>query len=363
MRRLLASLLLLASPVGAESPSQAAVLQLSEAAVLLSEADTAPDRLAALTETVRAYEAGLAALREGLVASTLRQRDLAAKLAEEEAGLGEFLTLLQTVSRHVEAEALVHPGGALPNIQAGLLVSSMVPELEARAAALEARMGEMAEIAALQTSGMAVLRDGQAGARTARLALAEALKARSDLPPRHATDEAAMQALLESTETLTAFAGMLSRDLGPLNGVPRGAWSRPVVGEVALGFREADGAGLRRSGVVFATEGQALVTAPAPGTVLFEGRVPDQGHVVILEPEAGVLVVLAGLGRSFVQLGQIVDEGAGLGLMGGDLPLPQEKLNDLVRNSGQSRAERLYMEVRQGRSPIDPTALFRPDGR
>ena len=362
MKRLVASVIFACCgfPAVAETATEAATLRLSEAALQLEAAEGAGDRIAALTSTVRAYEAGLAAMREGLVAVTLRERALVAELEREDAGLAEFLTLLQTVSRHVEAEALVHPGGALPNIQAGMLVSSMVPDLQARATALETRLVEVGELRSLQEAGMATLEEGRVGARAARLALSEALTNRTDLPPRHATDDAAMEALLNSTETLQAFADALVREVEAAPEPGSGAWMQPVTGEILRRFDEADAAGVRRPGLIFATPPEALVVAPAAATVLFAGEVPDQGNVVILEPEAGLLVVLAGIGRGFVQSGQIVAKGEGLGLMGGQIPAAQEKLNDLLRNSGLPGEETLYMEVRQGREPIDPTSLMRP---
>ena len=351
-----------ALPASSETATEKAVLQLSEAAAALATAEKAGDRIAALTSAVRAYELGLSGLREGLVATVLRERALKAELATKDAGLAEFLTLLQTVSRHVEAEALVHPGGVLPNIQAGLLVSSMVPDLQARADALADQLAEVTELADLQKSGMDVLEDGRAGARAARLALSEALSNRTDLPPRHATDEAAMQALLNSTETLSAFAAALSQELGALPEVSSETWQVPVLGTILREFDQPDAAGVKRPGLVFSTAENALVISPTAGTVLFSGNVPDQGLVIIVEPEAGLLVVLAGLGQSFARQGQIVAEGEGLGLMGGQPDLAQENLNDLLRKSGLPGEETLYMEVRQGRSPIDPATLLKPGG-
>lgn len=356
----LALVLGFAMPTVAETATEAATLRLADAALQLQAAEGAGDRIAALTSTVQAYEAGLAAMREGLVAAALRERALTAELAEEDAGLAEFLTLLQTVSRHVETEALVHPGGALPNIRAGLLVSSLVPDLQARATGLEARLIEVSELRALQEAGMATLEEGRQGARAARLALSEALTNRTDLPPRLATDEAAMEALLSSTETLSAFAAALAKEVEALPDPAKGAWVAPVRGKILRGFDEADAAGVRRPGLIFATPAEALVVSPAPGTVMFAGEVPEQGFVVILEPEAGLLVVLAGLSQGFARAGQIVAKGEGLGLMGGQTAPAQEKLNDLLRKSGLPGEETLYMEVRQGREPIDPTSLLAP---
>jgi septal ring factor EnvC (AmiA/AmiB activator) len=351
-----------ATPIHSQSATEKAALQLSEAASQLAIAEKAGDRIAALTSAVQAYEAGLSGLREGLVAAVLRERELKADLATKDADMAEFLTLLQTVSRHVEAEALVHPGGVLPNIQAGLLVSSMVPDLQARAEVVASQLAEVAELAALQQQGLETLEDGRAGARAARLALSEAISNRTDLPPRHATDEAAMQALLNSTETLSAFAAALSQELDALPDVSNETWQAPVLGTVLRDFEAPDAAGVSRPGMIFSAAANALVTAPTAGTVLFADQVPEQGIVVVLEPEAGLLVVLAGLGQSFARQGQIVAEGEGIGLMPGDQALAQEKLIDLMRKSGLPGGETLYMEVRQGREPIDPASLLKPGG-
>ena len=339
-------------------PAEAAALRLTEAAAQLEAARGASDRIGALTETVRAYEAGLSAMREGLVSVALRQRSVEAALLAEDAHLAEFLALLQTVSRRGDARALAHPGNALETIQAGLLVSTVVPDLKARAGALEVRYRELSDLNAVLGAGIATLEDGVRGAREARLQLAEALTNRTDLPPRQAMDEAATEALLNSTETLTAFADALaSREIEPAVIEP-GSWRAPVAGEVAAAFGAEDAVGVARPGLVFAAPDEALVVAPADGSVRFSGPVPEQGGVVILEPKAGYLVILAGLERSFVRQGQIVAKGEPIGLMGGKLANAQENLNELLRNGSLLGRETLYMEVRQGLSPIDPASLL-----
>ena len=64
----LALLMGLTPAQAADNPAraaQAAADQLEAATIALQEAESARDRVAALTETVRAYEAGLAAMRDG----------------------------------------------------------------------------------------------------------------------------------------------------------------------------------------------------------------------------------------------------------------------------------------------------------
>ena len=353
-------LMLWAAPLTAEElpAAEEAALRLTEAAALLESAEGASDRIGALTATVRAYEAGLSAMREGLVSVALRQRSIEAALLAEDAQLAEFLALLQTVSRRGDARALAHPGSALETIQAGMLVSTVVPDLEARAAALEARYLELADLNALLRAGIATLEDGVRGAREARLQLADALTNRTDLPPRQALDEAATEALLNSTETLAAFAdALVSKDIEPTSIEP-GSWASPVKGEMTLAFGTPDSAGVVRPGLIFAVPNEALVVAPADAGVRFSGPVPGQGIVVILEPRAGYLVILSGLERSFARQGQIVAMGEPIGLMGGKLANAQENLNELLRNGSLLGRETLYMEVRQGLSPIDPASLL-----
>lgn len=364
MRRqvLIAALLgVLAGGVPAEETgdlARAAAADLATAAESLLAAGTASDRIAALTSTVRAYEDGLAAMRQGLRQAALRERELDAKLSGDDAELGRLLVLLETASKRSESEAVLHPGGALELIRAGTLTAALVPALHARTAALEDAIGELDALILLQEAGMATLEKGLGEARAARLALAEALSERADLPPRVATDDAAMEALVNSSETLAGFADSLLPDEAAGTALPERAWLMPVRGPVLRSYNDADAAGIRRPGWVIATDAEALVTAPASATVRFADAMPGQGVVAILEPQAGALVILAGLGQSFLRRGQIVAAGEPIGLMGGRFDPSQEKLNETSRDSGHFAGETLYMEIRRDRSPVDPADVL-----
>lgn len=348
-------------------PQDAAVLAqeasdaLGQAAEALAEAETASDRIGALTRTIRAYESGLAAMREGLRRAALRERELAAGLTAQDAELGEMLVLLQNVTRRAGAETVFHPGGAQDSVRAGILAASLVPALKERSSALERDLGDLAALRAVQDAGIGVLEDGLEQVRAARLALARAVSDRTDLPPLAATDQAAMEALINSSETLAAFADSLAGDgAGKTPRADAGAWEMPVIGSVLRRFDEADAAGVRHPGWVVATAPEALVTAPAAATVRFAGEVPGSGLVVILEPAPGLLAILSGLGRSLVVRGQIVDTGEPVGLMGIGTAPAQEKLNETSLANGQSGGETLYIEIRQGQAPVDPAAFLRP---
>lgn len=359
---LLAAALALAAPVRAQDAAalaRAASAQLAEAAGLLGEAESAPDRIEALTATVRAYERGLSAMREGLRRAALREREVETALAAEDREIASLLATLQSVSRKGGGERFLHPGDAADTIRAGILTASLVPALQERASGLERRLSEMHDLIAIQEAGIASLEQGAADIRTARKALVDTLAAREGGPREVSTDDAAIEALVNSAETLEAFADSLMPDEVRATWLGDGTWPMPVTGRVLRAYNEADAAGVRRPGWVVATEPRALVTTPVPATVRFAGEIPGQGIVTILEPGPGLLVILAGLDTSFLRREQIVAAGEPIGLMGGTPPPIQEKLNETDPDSGLFGGETLYMEIRQGRTAVDPAGVLR----
>jgi septal ring factor EnvC (AmiA/AmiB activator) len=335
---------------------------LGAASVKLEAAEGARDRIAALTETIRAYETGLSALREGLRRAALSEREVEARLSAEDAELAELLVLLQTVTRAGEGRALFHPGGAVETIHAGLLASALVPALTERTAVLERDLADLEALRTVREAGIATLEDALEDVRTARLSLSRAISERTDLPEPEATDEAAIEALINSSETLAAFADslVLSDETGRGE---RETWSPPVLGELVRTFDEADAGGVRRPGWMIGTKPEALVTAPADATVRFSGDMDESGPVIILETEPGTLAILTGHGRSFVHRDEIVSEGDPIALMGGGGPPAQENLIENALLGGQSRDETLYIEIRQGQAPVDPSTFFSPKQR
>jgi septal ring factor EnvC (AmiA/AmiB activator) len=330
---------------------------LQEAALALSEADGAGNRIAALTVTVRAYERGLAAMREGLRLAALEERAISSALEGRDAELMQLLAALQSIERSGGAAQVLHPDGPLPAIRTGMLASELVPALNTRAQSVARELEGIQDIVALQLAGQAQLEDGLAGIRAARLALSKAVSNRSDLPQAAATDDAAMEALINSSETLAAFAdNFVTASQG--SDAAGESWALPVVGRILRDFNEADAVGVRRPGWIIATNAAAIVTTPVAATVRFAGALPDFGKVVILEPRAGELLILAGASDLFVTRSQILALGEPIGLMGGDFAREQEKLIESEQGSGQPGRETLYIELRQGREAVDPGSRF-----
>ena len=89
----------------------------------------------------------------------------------------------------------------------------------------------------------------------------------------------------------------------------RGSLPLPVLGALLRRFNEADAAGINRPGVLFAVQPRALMTAPWPASIRCAGPLVDYGNVIILEPQADYLLILAGAGDLFVTAGELVPVG------------------------------------------------------
>lgn len=345
---------------GAIAAARTAAEDLRGSIAALDAAQRASDRVAALTATIGAYERGQGALREGMRRLTVREAEIAAGFAARQDEIARLLAALATIERSEEPLLFVHPEGALAAARTGMVLAEVTPALQASAAALAADLAELTSLRALQGEVGQMLAAGLASAQEARTALSRAVAERKDLPQRYLQEPAELQALLAAAETLDGFALGLA-DMETDIGAPmadfaaaKGQLPPPVLGRVLRGMNEADAAGIRRPGIILATEPGALVTAPWAATLRYRGPLLDYGNVMIVEPATGYLLILAGLGTVFGETGDVLAAGAPLGLMGGVAENPPAA----QQGGGASRSETLYMELRQGKVPVDPAEWF-----
>ncbi len=342
---------------------------LETASLRLNEAKSARDRVAALTDTVRAYEDGLTALRDGLRAAAIRETELSRKLAAQEQDVARLLGALTALGGAAQPQTLLHPDGPLGTARSGMLLAAVTPGLAAEAMRLRSDLEEVTALRRIQENAANTLRDGLTGAQSARTALSQAIADRTDLPRRFSEDDVRTAILIAATETLDGFASGLTQiteDEVPQN-LPRianrkGSLALPARGVVLRRAGEADAAGVTRPGLVLATRPRALVTTPTPATIRYNGPLLDYGLVSILEPQADLLIVLAGLDVVYGEAGEVLPEGSPVGLMGGVDAAATELLSPSLDESGErggaERTETLYIEVREGNTPVDPLTWF-----
>lgn len=373
---LLAGLLAPVSPVFANSAktdsdvasARAAADNLRSAIAAINAAKTKDDRVEALTQTIRAYEEGLAALRAGLRSAAVREAEIRAKFNAKREEIGRLLGVMVTMQRSEGPLLMLHPSGPLGSARSGMVLGSVTPALQQEADAMKGSLQEIAELRTVQGNAEKVLSDGLASVQSARTDLAKAVSDRSDLPQRYLEEPEDIRALAQSVDTLDGFATGLAgidSDVGPpltdFAGA-KGKLPMPVIGSVLRRFNEADAAGIRRPGLVIATGPAALVTTPWPATIRYRGPLLDYGNVMILEPAQGYLLVLAGLGTVYGEVGDVLSAGAPVGLMGGTEPAAEEFGADFVRaaqkGGSAGRTETLYLELRKGKTPVDPSTWF-----
>ena len=364
------ALLGLGAPVGAATtdPSipaaEEAAQSLREAVTALKDARGASNRVKALTRTIMAYEDGLAALRDAIRRASVREAEIEAGFQARRGRIGELLSVMLTMERDPAPLLLLHPNGPEGTARAGMILSAVAPALQAEAEELRGQLEDLERLRALQADTKDTLSRGLVAAQEARAALSQAVQDRTDLPTRFLDMPEELGALLSSADSLDAFAAGLAgieTDIGaPMEDFEgaKGTLPLPVHGTLLRKAGEADAAGIRRPGILIATRTAALVTAPWPATIRYRGPLLDYGNVMIVEPAAGYLLVLAGIETVYGETGDVIEAGAPLGLMGG-----QEDSEALLPAEGQEgggtgRTETLYIELRHGKEPVDPGPWF-----
>jgi murein hydrolase activator len=355
--------LLLSHPAHAEdvaARAAQAAADLQTAVTALEAATGSRDRVSALTQTIRAYEDGLAVLREALRQASIRETVLTQQFEAKREDVASLLGVLSQMETEPGPLLLLHPTGPLGTVRSGMMLADITPALQSQTDALKVELQELQDLRALQTAAGATLQSGLAAAQAARTALSQAISDRTTLPKRFTEDPTVLRGLLESADTLQAFASGLSiTDPNTTDFADqKGKLPPPALGTLIRRPDEADAAGVRRPGLTLATRPQALVTAPHAATIRYLGPLLDYGNVMILEPGGGYLIVLAGLESVYGEVGEVVATGAPLGLMGGGTMTDDAIMTTTQNGGGARETETLYVELRQGPDPIDPTDWF-----
>ncbi len=330
----------------------------------LPQARGARDRVAALTAVITAEEQALAALRESLRQVQLHESALTRAFAAKRERIGQLLGVLAELDPKPGPQLLLHPDGPLGTVRATMILSTVTPALQAEAEALRGEIEELEALRRVQAEAAAMAGAALAASQEARTALSKAMSARTDLPLRFEQDPEAIAAVTASARSIADLAAGLvpEPDPGGDFAAQAGTLPMPVLGTLLRRAGESDARGVARPGITLATRPGALVTAPWAATVRYRGPLRDYGNVMILEPGSGYLLVLAGLGTVYGEVGEVVAQGAPLGLMGGAMPQEGEFLAAADDGAGARETETLYIEIRQGAEPVDPALWFAATG-
>jgi septal ring factor EnvC (AmiA/AmiB activator) len=281
----------------------------------------------------------------------------------------------------------VQPEDALQSLRTAILLGSVVPELRARAETLARDLAELVNVRKTigaehdrLTADRDKLRDEQT--RLATL-VDERQRKQNNIEKDIEAEGARALALAKQVDSLQGLIGKMEQDLksaakaaatASQQGMPftadgkpnldglknparlspavafastKGLLALPVNGAKIRAFGSSDGAGGVEKGISLAARPGAQVTTPCDGWVVYAGPFRSYGQLLILNAGGGYHVLIAGMGRISVNIGQFVLTGEPVATMG----TTSQVASILATNASQPV---LYIEFRKDGTPIDP---------
>ena len=332
---------------------------------------------------VRGIEASIEATEGRLKPLDEQERLFQKSLDERRAVIVEILAALQRVGHQPPPALMVRPEDALKAVRMAIMLGAVLPEMRAQADALA---GDLADLLRVRKDIVAerdrLSRDlAQFGRDQLRMNMLIEERQGKQATTEQALDGERQRAadLARQVDGLKDLIGKLEANLdsanraahlaarAPEEGRPdaaavndpgrltpavafastRGRLPLPVNGTRIREFGTSDGFGGTQKGVSIATRSSAQITAPCDGWVVYAGAFRSYGQLLILNAGGGYHVLLAGMERISVDLGQFVLTGEPVAIMGG---------GSQVSAAGATKPKQpvLYVEFRKDGTPIDP---------
>jgi murein hydrolase activator len=335
---------------------------------------------------IRDVEANIDATQARLAPLDQQEQLFQKSLDERRGVIVEILAALQRVGRQPPPALLVRPEDALQAVRTAITLGAVLPEMRTEADALAGDLSDLLgvrkEIADqrdqlardLDQLGrdqlrMSVLIDQRQKRQAAaeqeltdeqqRAAdLAHQVDSIKDLITRLESNlDPATRAALDSNRSIEQDA--TRPDLAALGDPGRlapavafadmhGRLRLPVNGARIREFGGSDGAGGTQKGLSIAARPGAQITSPCDGWVVYAGTFRSYGQLLILNAGGGYHVLLAGMDRISVDLGQFVLTGEPVAVMGDG----SQASAAVVTGPKQPV---LYVEFRKDGTSIDPS--------
>ena len=316
-----------------------------------------------------------------------REQEIRGSLDSRRSEIVEVLAALQRAGRRTPPALLVRPEDALQSLRTAMLLGSVVPELRTRAEKLAGDLTELVTLRktiATERDRLAVDRDKLREDQTRLAALVEERqRQQSSIEKDLEVEGARAIALSRQVDSLQGLIAKMEQDLKSaakaaaaanlqgapttLNGKPnlgalkdparmspaiafasaKGLFAMPVNGVKIREFGGSDGAGGVERGISLASRPGAQVTTPCDGWVVYAGPFRSYGQLLILNAGGGYHVLIAGMERISVNIGQFVLTGEPVATMGSK----SQVASILAANASQPV---LYVEFRKDGTPIDP---------
>lgn len=340
------------------------------AAAAIAAARHASDPVPPLANAIADYADEIASLETVLVQAAAREHALTLDLAVRRDEIAHLLATVQAMETRPARQTL-HPQGPVGTARATAMMAALAPGIEAEGARLAGQLDDIARLRDTQALARAAIGAGEGLLGPARADLGAAMTSSLGSACCPQTD-AALEDLLRESETLSTLARKISEAVAQGGGADpelraalggralAGAGTEPIAldlpvrGRIAARFEAPDGAGVQRPGLLFVAQPMGLVWSPATGLVRYAGPFLDYRQIVVIEPRAETLIVIAGLAQLHVASGETIARGAFLGLLGGQSPFGDEVVMPSRGVREATPVETLYMELRDRGETVDP---------
>jgi septal ring factor EnvC (AmiA/AmiB activator) len=345
---------------------------------------------AALIETtakVQETESQRAAATARLAELNINADTLSASLDNRRVVISDVLAALQRMGRDPPPAILVRPGDMVEAVRAAMMLGATISDLKSEADALASDLDKLTALrASIASQRDDLARSAQSlaldkarlteliRARQQSLSVAEsALGAERKRAAELAGQAANLKDLIAGIERAAkagadaaaaadrataadvASRAAAARGADPARLTPaiafadaKGQLSMPVAGAVLKTFGSLDSYGGAEKGVSIATPAAATVSSPIDGWVVYSGPYRTYGQLLILNAGGGYYMVLAGMDRINVSVGQFVLAGEPVAVMG------DGSARTAAAAAIGAAQPVLYIEVRKNETAIDP---------
>ncbi len=338
-------------------------------------------------DRVKTLEGQLGDTEDRLKQLGAREDSIRESLAKRNGVLSEVLAALERIGRRPPPALVVRPSDALAAVRSAMLLNSVLPEIRIEAQALAADLQELKRVRDATNRDTERLRGEASRLAEQRSRLELLLAAKRDQQQKSeqqlADEKKHAEDLASRATSLKDLIGQLENKIASVHeaaeaakreaeakkhGNPdhpfsdpgrlapevafadtKGHLPFPVAGKMIRDFGQADEFGSVTEGQSIATRPGVRVVSPADGWVVYAGPFRSFGHLLILNTGGGYHVLLAGMDRIDVELGQFVLAGEPVGVMGST-----HWASASTFGLGSSQPV-LYVEFRKDGSAIDPT--------
>ena len=341
---------------------------------------------AALIETtakVQETESQRAAATARLAELNISADALSASLDNRRVVISDVLAALQRMGRDPPPAILVRPGDMVEAVRAAMMLGATISDLKSEADALASDLDKLTALRASiasqrddlarsaqslaldKTRLTELIRARQQSLSVAETALGAERKRAAELAGQAANlkdlivgmerEIGAAAAADRATAADVASRAAAARGADPARLTPaiafadaKGQLSMPVAGAVLKTFGSANSYGGAEKGVSIATPAAATVSSPIDGWVVYSGPYRTYGQLLILNAGGGYYMVLAGMDRINVSVGQFVLAGEPVAVMG------DGSARTAAAAAIGAAQPVLYIEVRKNETAIDP---------